>query len=130
MGFTEALAVRHSRLYDGQGHGKVLLTLIAQLQIGEPAEGEEPDPNMGWCVATQDYLAMALGIADGTVSEWTILFEHAGWIETKRFRDKNGRLRCHYRIANLEKIKEYKCPKDENGKYVRTKNENKKRQTA
>src|SRR5947209_1820604 len=98
MAWDEYMLVRDSDLYDGRGLAKPVLTLIAMLIIGAPAEGQEPDEDEGWCVATQDYLAMALGCSDDEVSLMVNQFKRDGWLEIKEFRDNHGHKRNNYRL--------------------------------
>jgi hypothetical protein len=69
MGFEQYLAVRDSNLYEYKGLTKSVLMTIAMLIINEPEEDErgktkgKRDPDAGWCVAGQDYIAAALGMS-------------------------------------------------------------------
>lgn len=133
MGWEEYIDVRNSDLYDGKGLAKPVLSLIAHLVIGSPEENEQgkpkskPDPDVGWCVATEDYLAMSLGCSEAQVSRLVGIFEVDGWLEVKRFRDKNGRRRNHYRLLGLDEIKARKTQRDDRGRFIREKNLSKRR---
>jgi hypothetical protein len=116
-------AVRKSNLYEHCGISKALLAQIAGLIIGPPKEGEEADPDAGWCVATQDTLAAMLGCSSGEVIRQIAKFEADGWLTVKRFRNERGYPRCHYTITpeQLKKIQAQAMLKDEDGYYIRAK---------
>jgi len=116
-------AVRKSDLYEYGGISKPLLMLIAGLIIGQPEEGEEADPDAGWCVATQDTLAAMVGCSPDEVSRQVAKFERDGWLTVKRFRHERGYPRCHYAITpeQLKKIQARAMLKDEDGNYIRAK---------
>ena len=74
MAFKDYLAVLDSDLYEYCGTTKAILARIAHLIIAPPKEDEatgkqlgEPDPNVGWCVASQDYIACQYGLSVTTV---------------------------------------------------------------
>jgi hypothetical protein len=128
MAWEEYMLVRDSDLYELKRLAKPLLAQIALLVIGAPEirpDGKpvsEPDPDEGWCVATQDYLAAALGCSDDEAQELIAMFERDGWLRVKRFRDKRGHKRNHYALLRQEEIKARKMKKDESGHFVRLKN--------
>ena len=116
-------AVRKSNLYEYGGISKPLLKDIAGLIIGPSKEGEEPDPDEGWCVARQDALAGMVGCSPDEVSRQVAKFERDGWLTVKRFRNERGYPRCHYAITpeQLRKIQSQAMLKDEDGNYIRAK---------
>jgi hypothetical protein len=131
VAWNEHMAVRRSNLYENKGIAKPLLTLIALLIISPPSESKEPDKDVGFCVATQSYLAASLGCSDTEVKRWVKIFEIDGWIQIIRHRDHRGYPRNRYRIVNLEKIKARAMVRDpEAGEYIRAKNPNKIRSTS
>ena len=86
MSWDEHKLARDSDLYEGQGLAKPLLCLIALLII-DIAD----DPDRGFCIASQDYLAAALRCSDDKVSKLVGLFEREGWLKVERTRDKYRR---------------------------------------
>jgi biotin operon repressor len=131
MAWQEQLAVRHSNLYENKRIAKALLCLIAQLTVGPPDDGEEPDKDMGFCFASQKYLAASLGCSDSEVKHWIKAFEADGWIQVIRYRNKLGYNLNRYRIVDLEKIKSRVMARDpETNEFVRAKNPNKSRSTS
>jgi len=120
MSWAEARAVRKSNLYEYAGIAKSLLERIALLII-HVKDGEPPDPNDGWCVASQEVLAAMQGCSEKQVNRHIATYERDGWITVKRFRDSNGHEHCHYQITptQIKRVQEHEMKKDENGDYIR-----------
>ena len=97
--------------------------------IGPPKEGEVADLEEGWCVATQDYLAMSLGCSTDEVSELVQMFERDGWLKVDRYRDGHGHFRNRYALCRPNEIRERATKKDERGRYLRAKNLRKSRKS-
>jgi hypothetical protein len=135
MAFDDYLAVMDSDIYEYRGSTKAILARIAHLIIGPPPEKDDgtplypPNPDEGYCVATQAYLACQLGISDSTVHNAVLQFETDGWLVVNRYSDKYGHKRNKYawEIGALEKLKDRKRQRDEYGEYVRDKQVNKQR---
>lgn len=134
MSGKHARAVRKSDLYEYCGISKSLLERIALLIIGPAKDGQKPDPDEGWCVASQDTLAAMHGCSPDEVSRQVAEFEKGGWLTVKRFRDGYGHKRCHYAITpeQLEKIKAREMRKYpeghlREGEYIRAKMPQKRR---
>ena len=129
MAWEEYKAVLDSDLYEQKGLAKPLLARIAHLIIGEPEEGGERDPDTGWCVASEEYLAAQLGCSRTVVTRWVSVFGRDNVLAVVRSRDKRGHLRNKYSL-NLKLVKEHAREKDENGEYIRKKNPNKSRESS
>ena len=135
MAFDDYLAVMDSDIYEYRGSTKAILARIAHLIIGPPPEKDDgtplypPNPDEGYCVATQAYLACQLGISDSTVHNAVLQFETDGWLVVNRYSDKYGHKRDKYAwaIGAPEKLKDRKRQRDEYGEYVRDKQVNKQR---
>ena len=136
MAFKEYLAVLDSDLYEYKGTTKSILARIAHLIIEpnkeDPVTGKiigDPKEDVGFCIATQLYLACQLGISESTVSDAVQMFVKDGWLVIKKSRDQYGH--DHYKYAwapgALEKIKARKRQRDERGEYVREKQVRKQR---
>ena len=123
MSQAQFIAVQQSDLYEYGGCRKALLARIASLIIGPPEEGQEPDPDEGWCVARQDILAAMLGLSEAEVCREIAEFKRDGWLTVKKFHGKDGHERNHYTITpeQLKKIVDRKMKKDADGKYIRAK---------
>lgn len=133
MAFKDYLAVLDSDLYEYCGTTKAILARIAHLIIAPPKEDEatgkqlgEPDPNVGWCVASQDYIACQYGLSVTTVRAAIRTFEQDKWLETVCERDKYGHDHNKYRWAEgaWERLKARERQKDEHREYVRKKQVN------
>src|SRR3954464_7242866 len=133
MAFQHYMLVNDSCLYEGKGIAKPLLARIAHLIIAEPEEDTqgkpkgERNPNAGWCIATQDYLAANLGCSESQAQKLIDKFVDDGWLEKDTYRDKRGYIRCRYRLLRTAEIEHLKMHKDEQGRLIRQKNPNKKR---
>jgi len=129
MAWEEYKAVLDSDLYEQKGLAKPLLARIAHLIIGEPEEGGERDPDTGWCIASEEYLAAQLGCSRTVVTRWVSVFGRDNVLAVVRSRNKRGYLRNKYSL-NLKLVKEHAREKDENGEYIRKKNPNKSRESS
>lgn len=126
MAFKEYLAVLDSDLYEYAGTTKSILARIAHLIIAPPEEGadgkplREPDPDEGFCTASQEYLACQLGLSESKIRKAVRLFEKDGWIATTKWRDKYGD-HCKYALAPgaWDRLVTRKRVRDEQGEYVR-----------
>ena len=97
MGFKDYLAVLDSDLYDYAGATKSILARIAHLIIEpnkeDPVTGKtigEPKPDVGFCIASQDYIACQLGLSVSTVWAATKQFKKDCWLEVVKTRDRYG----------------------------------------
>jgi biotin operon repressor len=124
LSWEEHKLVRDSDLYEGQGLAKPLLCLIALLII-DIAD----DPDRGFCIASQDYLAAALGCSHDKVSKLVRLFERDGWLKVERTRNKYGRKRNRYALLPRDEIARRRMKKDAEGHYIRAKFPGKVRRT-
>jgi hypothetical protein len=135
MAFEHYINVRDSDLYEYKGFAKPILMTIAHLIISEPRENEqgkvigERDPDAGWCIAGEDYIAAALGCSPDTVSKNVVQIKQDGWLEIETWRTGHGHLRNKYRIPadKLKAIKARAYKKDEQGKIIRGVRHNKSR---
>jgi hypothetical protein len=126
LAFKEYLAVLDSDLYEYAGTTKSILARIAHLIIAPPEEGpdgkplREPDPDEGFCTASQEYLACQLGLSESKIRKAVRLFEKDGWIATTKWRDKYGD-HCKYALAPgaWDRLVARKRVRDEQGEYVR-----------
>jgi hypothetical protein len=122
-------AVRKSNLYELKGLAKPLLCNIAYLIIDPPEEGEEsvfaPD-QIGWCIASSDYLAANMGCNPKALRGLMRMFVDDEWLTAKPFRDARGYKHVYYTITDgqLKAIVAQEMKKDENGDFVRAKNPN------
>lgn len=135
MAFEHYINVRDSNLYEYKGLAKPILMTIAHLIISEPKENEqgkvigERDPDAGWCIAGEDYIAAALGCSPDAVSKNVVQIKKDGWLEVDTWRNRHGHLRNKYRIPadKLGEIKARAYKKDEQGKIIRGVHTNKAR---
>jgi hypothetical protein len=122
-------AIRKSNLYELKGLAKPLLCNIAYLIIDPPEEGEEsvfaPD-QIGWCIASSDYLAANMGCNPKALRGLMRMFVDDEWLTAKPFRDARGYKHVYYTITDgqLKAIVAQEMKKDENGDFVRAKNPN------
>jgi hypothetical protein len=133
MAKEQARLVRKSNLYEYKGISKSLLERIALLIIGPDKEGEEPDPDAGWCVARQEVLASMHGCSREEVSRQILRFESDGWLTIDKKFDKNGHPKYRYTFTpkQLKAIEGRKMEftTDEHGRthYIRASNPKMKR---
>jgi len=135
MAFNHYLIVADSDLYEYKGLTKSVLMTIALMVIDEPEEDErgkpkgKPDPDAGWCVAGQDYIAARLGMSPDAVSAIVNILKQDGWLEVVNYRTRRGYMKNKYRIpaAKLQEMKGREFKKDELGNFVRGKQEKKSR---
>ena len=135
MAFDHYFIVRNSDLYEYKGLTKAVLMTIAHLIIEEPEEDErgklkgKPDPDAGWCVAGQDYIAAALGMSPDAVSSAVNIIKKDEWLEVVTRRNRFGHIHNKYRIPaqKLEEIKGRAYKKDETGNFIREKQQKKAR---
>jgi len=113
-------AVRKSDLYEYCGISKPLLILIAGLIIGPAKEGQEPDPDEGYCVAAQDVLAAMMGCSRKEACRQVAKFVRDDYL-TMTVTYRNGLRRCKYSITpeQLKVIKAREMKKDAEGDYIR-----------
>ena len=138
MAFEHYIIVRNSDLYEYKGLAKSVLTTVAHLIISEPKENEqgkvigERDPNAGWCVAGEEYLAAALGCSSDSISKHVSLIRKDGWLEVETWRNRFGHPHNKYRIPahKLEEIKARAYKKDESGNIIRGTQANKSRKMS
>ena len=130
MAWEAYIAVLNSDLYDHRGVAKALLARIAHLVIGPAEEGQKPDPDEGYCVATQNYLAAQMGLSETEVKRLIKTYAADGWIVIDQFRDKRGYKRNRYMLKDLEAIKARAMRRAEDGEYIRATNPNKARSTS
>jgi len=133
LAFKDYLAVLDSDLYEYCGTTKSILARIAHLIIAPPKEDEatgkqlgEPDPNVGFCTASQEYLACQMGLSESTIRKAVRLFEKDGWVATTRSRDQHGHEHNKYgwTPGAWDRLVARKREKDEQGEYVRKKQVN------
>ena len=133
MAFKEYLAVLDSDLYEYCGTTKAILARIAHLIIAPPKEDDttgkpvgEPNPDVGFCTASQAYLGCQLGLSESKIRKAIRKFEEDNWIVTICERDKYGHAHNKYRWADgaWDRLAARKRQKTENGEYIRTKQVN------
>jgi hypothetical protein len=129
MAFNDYLAVLNSDLYEHQGTTKAVLARIAHLIIAPPKEDDvtgkqlgEPNADVGFCVASQEYIACQLGLSVSKVWKAIQLFQNDRWLTVDKHRDRYGD-HNKYRWADgaWDRLVARKRQKDEKGEYVRRK---------
>jgi hypothetical protein len=129
MSWDHYIAVRRSNLYEYGGTRKSLLALIASLIIGPSEEGQEPDPDEGWCVAKQSVLAAMMGMSPEEVCRQIGEFVADGWLTMVAWHDDKGHRHCKYTMTGeqLTKVVDRRMAKDEDGDYIRAEMPSKRR---
>jgi hypothetical protein len=110
--YSDYIAVADSDLYDWDVTRRSLLLMIAFMETQDEdkkPEGSEFTDYVGWCWASQRFLANRVGTGEDYISECTRLFEKDGVIETREWTDGWGYPHTEYRV-NRAKIDEHKRP--------------------
>lgn len=129
MGFKDYIAVLDSDVYEYCGTTKSILARIAHLIIEPPKEDDvtgkqigEPKANVGFCVASQDYIACQLGLSVSKVWKATKLFKKDGWLDIVKTRDRYGdHNKYQWAEGAWDRLAARKREETEQGEYVRTK---------
>jgi hypothetical protein len=130
MGFKDYLAILDSDLYDYAGTTKSILARIAHLIIEpnkeDPVTGKiigDPKVDVGFCKASQEYVACQLGLSESTVRAAIRECESDKWLTTVRWRDQYGHIHNKYKWADgaWERLTARKRDKNEQREYVREK---------
>lgn len=129
MGFKDYIAVLDSDVYEYSGTAKSILSRIAHLIIEpnreDPVTGKqigEPKANVGFCVASQDYIACQLGLSVSKVWKATKLFKKDGWLDIVKTRDRYGdHNKYQWAEGAWDRLAARKREETEQGEYVRTK---------
>lgn len=138
MAFADMLLVGNSSVYDLEGFGKAILARIAHLIISYPEEDEQgkskakPNPDAGWCTATQDYIAAFLGCSEDVVQSWCQRFIKDGWLESKTVRNHYGHNRNYYRWKDgaVNRLEQLQMKKTSSGRFIRASKPSRKRATS
>jgi hypothetical protein len=112
--YSDAIAVGDSDLYDYEVTRRAVLREIAFMeQQDEDKKTPEDSPfagdYVGWCWASQRFLANRAGTTDDYVHECVKLFEKDGVIEVREWTDTMGYPHTEYRIIR-EKVDAHKRP--------------------
>lgn len=100
---SEFIRVSTSDLYDFNVGRRAVLKEIAFLQVNDEKAHTPPDSPfaedyVGWCWASQKYLAARVGCSERWVRDSVNLFEKDGVMETREWRDDNGYPHKEYHI--------------------------------
>jgi len=113
LAFSDFIAVGESDLYDYDVTRRAVLKEIAFMQQKDEdkktPEGSPFTDYVGWCWASQRYIAARVGTTDGYVQQSTTLFEKDDVIECREWTDEWGTNHTEYRIKR-EKVDEHKRP--------------------
>jgi len=111
MAFDQYILVGESDIYDKQGFRKaIFLQMAGLIQTKEELEDGTPNPNLGWVVQSEKWIAERLGISESAVYKAIKKFVQDGlWIREER-RDSHGHLHCRWRLAEgaQERLREAK----------------------
>lgn len=122
MAWEDYFAVINADVYDLEGLLKPILSRIAFLMIGPPKEGEEADPDVGWCVAGQPYIAANLGCSRTAVNRAVKRFTTDRWLRGRYAKCPSGDpiLHLHWTDDALKRLEALRFKKDGRGKLVRS----------
>jgi len=123
MSFHEYILVGESDIYDKQGFRKaIFLQMAGLIQTKEKLEDGSPNPNVGWVVQTEKWIAERLGISESAVYKAIKKFlEDGWWVREELPRDFYGHRHCRWRLADdalerLQKAKRKEGPRVSNPK--------------
>ncbi len=123
MSFNEYILVGESDIYDKQGFRKAIFLQMAGLtQTKEKLEDGSANPNLGWVVQTEKWIAERMGISESAVYKAIKTFVEDGWwVREELPRDSYGHRHCRWRLAEgaqerLRKAKRGKGPRVTNPK--------------
>jgi hypothetical protein len=117
-GSSSYIQVRDSDLYDWDTTRRAVLMNIAFMECTEEknilkyVEGSpflDPMDYLGWCVASQRFLANATGTTENYVSKCVQLFKEDGVIEVRHWTGLNGHIHDEYRL-NADVVQAHKRP--------------------
>ena len=102
MSFNEYILVGESDLYDKQGFRKAIcLQMAGLIQTKEKLEDGSPNPNLGWVVQTEKWIAERLGISESAVYKAIKKFVEDGWwVREELPRDSYCHRHCRWRLAD------------------------------
>lgn len=101
--FSEFIRLGQSDLYDWEPVRRALLREIAFLQVNDektkvPQKSPFRGDYVGWCYASQKYLAMRVGTSEDYVQHSVAVFEEDGVIEAREWTDDNGYDHAEYHV--------------------------------
>ena len=100
MAFHEYKLVGESDIYDKQGFRKtIFLQMAGLIQEKTQLEDDTANPNLGWVVQSERWIAERLGISESAVYKAIKTFVQDGWWIREERRDSNGHLHCRWRLA-------------------------------
>ena len=99
---SEYIRIGQSDLYDWEPVRRAVLKEIAFLQVND-AKTRKPedspfDDYVGWCYASQKFLACRVGCLEDYVQKATDVFERDGVIETRSWTDSHGYPHTEYHV--------------------------------
>ena len=111
MAFHEYKLVGESDIYDKQGFRKtIFLQMAGLIQEKTQLEDDTANPNLGWVVQSERWIAERLGISESAVYKAIKTFVQDGWWIREERRDSNGDFHCRWRLAEgaEERLREAK----------------------
>lgn len=114
--FSEFIRIAQSDLYDWEPVRRSLLLQIAFLQVNDaktkvPQHSPFKGDYVGWCYASQKYLACRVGTSEGYVKQCIRAFKRDGVIETREWTDHLGYSHTEYHVIE-EVVTEHQRPED------------------
>jgi hypothetical protein len=99
---SEYIRIGQSDLYDWEPMRRAVLKEIAFLQVND-AKVRKPmdsafDDYVGWCYASQKFLACRVGCLEDYVQKSTTVFEQDGVMETRSWTDSHGYPHTEYHV--------------------------------
>jgi hypothetical protein len=122
MAWEDYFAVINADVYDLEGLLKPILSRIAFLMIGTPNEGEEADPDVGWCVAGQPYIAATVGCSRTAVNRAVKRFIADKWLRGRYELSPLGDtiLYLHWTNDAPKRLEALRFKRDGRGKLIRS----------
>jgi hypothetical protein len=101
MSFNEYILVGESDIYDKQGFRKaIFLQMAGLIQTKERLKDGSPNPNLGWVVQTEKWIAERMGISESVVYKAIKKFVEDGWwVREELPRDAHGHRHCRWRLG-------------------------------
>lgn len=113
---SEFIRVQMSDLYDFNPGVRATLSTIAFLQVNDehahvPEDSPFKDDYVGWCWASQDYLAKRVGKSLSQLKRDIVRFERDGVLKVRAWRDSNGYPHNEYHVDE-DSVTAHQRPKD------------------
>ncbi|MGA8733703.1 MAG: hypothetical protein WB558_07255 [Terriglobales bacterium] len=113
---SDFIQVQQSDLYDWNRGLRAVLSTIAFMQATKenpnyPKDSPWKDDYVGWCYASQAYLARRVGGSERQLRRDIARMEKDGAITVREWTDSNGRPHCEYHV-NEDVVQAHKRPDD------------------